>query len=101
MSKASIKFLFVLFITSLSASCLPSSIGSGEFRYAANKIKLKTTTDLYRFLTYDEKRYPLISAHRGGATTKFPENALETFENSLRQQPVIIECDVRLSKDSV
>ncbi|WP_257669292.1 glycerophosphodiester phosphodiesterase family protein [Parapedobacter tibetensis] len=95
------KFLFVLFIASLCTSCLPSGIGSGEFRYNANKIKLKTTTDLYRFLTYNEKRYPLVSAHRGGPTAKFPENAIETFENSLRQHPVIIECDVRVTKDSV
>src|SRR5690606_2801152 len=46
-------------------------------------------------------RYPLVSAHRGGPTEGFPENAIETFENSYRQQPVIIECDVRLTKDSV
>lgn len=82
-------------------SCVPSNVGGGDFRYSAHKIKLKTTDDLYRFLTYDETRYPLVSAHRGGPTEGFPENAIETFENSYRQQPVIIECDVRLTKDSV
>ena len=100
MAKGFVKFLFLFFVANLCTACLPSSIGNGDFRYAANKIKLKTTNDLYRFLTYDEKRYPLISAHRGGPTDKFPENALETFENSFRKQPIIIECDVRLTKDS-
>lgn len=100
MTKGFVKFLFFLFVVNLCASCLPSSIGSGDFRYTANKIKLKSTNELYRFLTYDEKRFPLISAHRGGPTDKFPENALETFENTFRKQPVIIECDIRLTNDS-
>lgn len=93
--------LFIVILASvLVSSCLPSNIG-GEFRYSSNHIKLTTTDDLYRFLTYDEKRYPLISAHRGGPTSGFPENAIETFENSFSYQPLIIECDVRMTKDSV
>src|SRR5690606_20086128 len=31
----------------------------------------------------------------------FPENAIETFENSYRYQPLFIECDVRMTSDSV
>ena len=88
-------------ISALFVSCLPSSIGGGEYRYAANEIKLSSVDQLYRFLTYHEKRYPLVSAHRGGPAPGFPENALETFQNSSRQQPLIIECDVRMTKDSV
>lgn len=80
-------------------SCLPSR--SGEYRYATKEIKLSSVDQLYRFLTYNEKRYPLVSAHRGGPAPGFPENALETFENSSREQPLIIECDIRMTKDSV
>ena len=64
-------------------------------------VHLQTTADLYRFLTYRENRYPLVSAHRGGPAAGYPENALETFEYQLSKQPLIIECDVAMSKDSV
>ncbi|GGC45942.1 glycerophosphoryl diester phosphodiesterase [Parapedobacter defluvii] len=73
----------------------------GDFRYNAHRITLSSVDELYRFLTYHEKRYPLISAHRGGPSKGFPENALETFENNFRQQPLIIECDVRTTQDGV
>ncbi|MFC3196325.1 glycerophosphodiester phosphodiesterase family protein [Parapedobacter deserti] len=94
-------FFTVAFVSIFFGSCLHSNIGGADFRYSPNHIQLSTVKDLYRFLTYDEKRYPLISAHRGGPMPGFPENAIETFENSFRYQPLIIECDVRMSKDSV
>lgn len=64
-------------------------------------VQLQTTSDLYRFLTFGDNRYPLVSAHRGGAAPGYPENALETFDYQLSRQPMIIECDVAMSKDSV
>lgn len=96
-------FAFIVFISvwaAMSSSCFAPNTGGGEFGYANNRIQLETVDDLYRFLTYNETRYPLISAHRGGPTEGFPENAIETFENNLRIQPVIIECDVRMTRDS-
>lgn len=44
---------------------------------------------------------PLIGAHRGGATEGGLENALATFAHSLTQGPVLLETDVRMTKDSV
>ncbi|MBK1441954.1 glycerophosphodiester phosphodiesterase family protein [Parapedobacter sp. ISTM3] len=101
MIRRSTSLLTVAVISLFITSCLPSNLGSSDFRYAANKIKLTSVSDLYRFFTYNEKRYPLVSAHRGGPAPGFPENAIETFENSYRHQPIIIEFDVRLTKDSV
>lgn len=43
----------------------------------------------------------LVSAHRGGPQPGYPENALETFENTLTYGPAILECDVRLTRDGV
>lgn len=54
-----------------------------------------------RFLNRKSGDFPLISAHRGGPMPGFPENAIETFENATTHQPVIIEFDVAISKDSV
>lgn len=52
--------------------------------------------------TYLDARSPsgvLISAHRGGPTAGFPENALPTFENSLAHGPMLLEMDLRASAD--
>lgn len=44
---------------------------------------------------------PLVAAHRGGPRPGFPENALSTFDQALRHGPVLLEGDVRMTKDSV
>lgn len=64
-------------------------------------ISFKTPTEFNDFLNRKTGSFPLISAHRGGPMPGFPENAIETFENATQHQPVIIEFDVALSKDSV
>ncbi len=62
---------------------------------------LKTVDDLYHFLTYNENSYPLVSAHRGGPSDGFPENAIPTFAEVASKMPAIIECDIAMTKDSV
>jgi glycerophosphoryl diester phosphodiesterase len=69
--------------------------------FSTDNFNITTLEELYQFLTYSENRYPLVSAHRGGDTDGLPENAIETFEHWAKQFPLIIECDVRMSKDSV
>lgn len=44
---------------------------------------------------------PLVSAHRGGPYPGYPENAIETFENIIKNTPTVIECDIAMTKDSV
>lgn len=44
---------------------------------------------------------PLVGAHRGGPDQGFPENATETFAHALTHGPVLLESDVRMTKDSV
>lgn len=43
----------------------------------------------------------LVSGHRGGVEPGFPENAIETFANTLAQAPMLLEADVRTSEDGV
>lgn len=62
---------------------------------------LNTVEDLYQFLTYNEQSYPLISAHRGGPSEGYPENAIPTFAQVANQMPAIIECDISMTKDSI
>jgi glycerophosphoryl diester phosphodiesterase len=63
-------------------------------------LSFTNTKDLQLFLNAKKTTYPLISVHRGGPMKGFPENCVETFENATSYQPVIIEFDVALSKDS-
>lgn len=91
----------IFFLSGAISSCVSSNTDGGDFRYHASEIRLANTNDLYRFLTYNENRFPLVSAHRGGPRTGYPENALETFEQVARQQPIIIECDVARTKDGM
>lgn len=58
--------------------------------------------DLSRYLQYRGDKLPLISAHRGGGTyAGYPENCLESFGYLARQMPVVIECDISATQDSV
>jgi glycerophosphoryl diester phosphodiesterase len=96
------KFTLILFLlTAFLVSCAQVGPGNSVWGQGGPKIVLNTTDDLYRFLTFEDGRYPLVSAHRGGPTTGYPENALETFEYQRLKQPLIIEFDVNMSKDSV
>jgi len=91
------KFYYLLFvvIVALFASCKPEE---KKHQY----IKFNTTNDLYQFLNWSpERRFPLISAHRGGPMPGFPENCIETFANATTYNPMVIEFDIAYSKDSV
>lgn len=64
-------------------------------------------TDLKQYFKYSHQRKPIISVHRGGGDENgFPENCLESFnhyylETKNNSVPLIIECDIELTKDSV
>lgn len=93
--------LFLGLAGSFFVACGQAGTGNGFWGTAEPKIVLNSADELYRFLTYEERRFPLISAHRGGPETGYPENAIETFAFQGSQQPLIIECDIRMTRDSV
>ncbi len=62
---------------------------------------ISSAQDLRDFYRYHEDGPPLITTHRGGAREGFPENAIETFENTLRYTWSAMEVDPRYTKDSV
>ena len=59
----------------------------------------KTVADYLTCLR--EQNILIISAHRGGPSTGYPENALETFNQTLSQSPMVIETDIRMTADNV
>lgn len=48
-----------------------------------------------------ENNATLVSAHRGGPTSGFAENAIPTFGNTLSQTPAFLEVDVARTSDGV
>ncbi|MEX0685116.1 MAG: glycerophosphodiester phosphodiesterase family protein [Balneolales bacterium] len=61
---------------------------------------IDSPSELKNFFKYQEGQGPLISSHRGGMREGFPENVLETFENTIRHTWSLMEVDPRYSKDS-
>ncbi|MEL6250486.1 MAG: glycerophosphodiester phosphodiesterase family protein [Bacteroidota bacterium] len=58
--------------------------------------------ELSSFLNHSNSSTLLVSAHRGGrGYPGYPENSIQAFAYTAYHLPAIIECDVRLSKDSV
>lgn len=65
------------------------------------KTDIKTPKQLHHFFSYKQNASVIISGHRGGMVSGFPENSIATFENTLRYTPAFYEIDPRLTKDSV
>ena len=60
------------------------------------------TGKAYDFFSYAPNQRTKISAHRGGGDLKgYPENCIESFDYLAKRLPVIIECDIDLTKDSM
>jgi glycerophosphoryl diester phosphodiesterase len=64
-------------------------------------VSFDSAGELRDYLAWTDDRVPLIAAHRGGPEPGYPENCIATFENALQYAPCLIECDVRMSQDSV
>ena len=64
-------------------------------------LDIRSADDLKAFFRPDANGPPLVTTHRGGARAGFPENAIETFENTLRHTWSSLEVDPRYTKDRV
>jgi glycerophosphoryl diester phosphodiesterase len=77
----------IILLLCLAAACQPATylqkLPNSYFQYASGTV-------------------PAISAHRGGGDYRgYPENCIESFNWLARQMPVIIECDISMTRDSV
>ena len=62
-------------------------------------IKPRNPQALREFFRYTGQSLHFVSAHRGGPQKRFPENCIETFENTLQHTYAIMEIDPRYTKD--
>lgn len=77
--------------TAASQTALPEPIAAIDNPHASMATLLRCLAD----------HTTLASGHRGGIEPGFPENAVETFANTLRQAPMLLEVDVRTTSDGV
>lgn len=85
------------FLTFLLLAQITFSLGQAKL----HRIAFDSNSDFKSFFQATSNFYPLVSAHRGGPTTFFPENCIATFENTIRKVPAVIETDIALTKDSI
>ncbi|MEO1039946.1 MAG: glycerophosphodiester phosphodiesterase family protein [Pseudomonadota bacterium] len=85
----------VLFAAPALADPLTRDLPEPPVRFDASS----TVNDHLRCL--DDADVTLVSGHRGGPEPGFPENAIETFANTLSQGPYLLEVDVRQTADGV
>jgi len=85
----------------LSCLLLVITTKVSEAQTEINVLQFKNTKEFQQYFKHTGKDMPVISGHRGGTTTGYPENCVATFENTLKYTPAFFEIDPRLTKDSV
>ena len=64
-------------------------------------ISIQSSQELHAYFRYAPDRPIVISGHRGGMLSGYPENCIESFEKTLSFTEAFFEIDPRLTKDSV
>lgn len=72
-----------------------------DIAQVSNYADIQTFDDLSNYFKYSPERPTVISGHRGGMVTGYPENCIESFEKTLSLMPSFFEIDPRLTADSV
>lgn len=91
-------------VLAVAAATLLAAQTSGTSDRASVRLHvldIRSARDLRQFFRYDPDGPPLVTTHRGGARAGFPENAIETFENTLRHTWSSLEVDPRYTNDGV
>ncbi|MEG1699978.1 MAG: glycerophosphodiester phosphodiesterase family protein [Alistipes sp.] len=93
------KFLHTLSLLLLGATF--SSCTETPKTEAPHYINIESRAQLHDWFRYAPDRAVVISGHRGGMLTGYPENCIESFEKTLTLMPSFFEIDPRMTRDSV
>jgi glycerophosphoryl diester phosphodiesterase len=93
-----VRHAFITFVAAAAAAILWSAEVPAQ-RGPLHVLDIRSAADLRDFFRYEPDGPPLVTSHRGGARSGFPENAIETFENTLRHTWSSLEVDPRQTKD--
>ncbi|NMD36991.1 MAG: glycerophosphodiester phosphodiesterase family protein [Planctomycetes bacterium] len=92
------------FSCSLLVACLiPATLPAQDSLRAApetlHRIAPKTPAEMRALFRPTGRPLPFVSGHRGGSLPGYPENCIETLENTLRHTFAILEVDPRYTRD--
>lgn len=95
-------YCFYLGLALFLFACTSTSEKKSKIYTDSNESCYYETNDIYDFLS-PKADFPVkVSAHRGSRYySGWPENCLESFDFILHQLPAMVECDLRMSRDSV
>ncbi len=88
-------------ITAAALVCALISGCAGNGQDGPYYTNIENRTQLHEWFRYSPDRPIVISGHRGGMVTGYPENCIESFEKTLSMMPSFFEIDPRLTKDNV
>lgn len=91
-----VKYLTACFGLMALAAC-----GNKSQEMAPHYTEVNNYEDLNAYFEYSPTRPTVISGHRGGMVTGYPENCIESFDKTLTLMPSFFEIDPRLTADSV
>lgn len=90
------KLLFVIAIIA-TACAVNETTDSIKAYYTA----VNSRDALDSVFAYTSGNATIVSGHRGGMDTGYPENCIESFEHTLTLMPSFFEIDPRITRDSV
>lgn len=64
-----------------------------------HRIDVNTPAQLRELFRYTGDRLPIVSAHRGGAGPRLPENCIPTFAETVKYGYALLEIDPRITRD--
>ena len=90
----------LLLIAALALGACDANLDVGGVSVAPEQAQTLAPADLPAFFDcLRERGEAVVSAHRGGPAPGFAENAIATFENTLRHTPAFLEVDVARTRD--
>jgi len=94
------RFIFLAALLLAPSRALPQDTPrSAAAAPPLHRIDAQTPQGLRDLFKHTQERLPVVSAHRRGARTGFPENCIATFEHTLQHTFAILEIDPRYAKD--
>jgi glycerophosphoryl diester phosphodiesterase len=90
-----------IYYIAISVAVLLAACGSKESKPVSHYIDIETKEQLYDYFRWSPDRDIVISGHRGGMVTGYPENCIASFAKTLTCVESFFEIDPRLTRDSV
>ena len=89
----------LLIAAALASACSPGAVANRQNDVVEQALSPPNLSAFFDCLR--ESGRTIVAAHRGGPAPGFPENAISTFENTLRQVPAFLEIDIARTRDGV